>query len=139
MTRPRVVIDTNVLVSAALAPEGLEAQIFVLVAYRAVELCLSDEVLAEYRSVLARPKFAGIDAKRVSRLLSLVTEEAVMITPPQHLAVSKDEPDNRFLECAVAGRADYIITGNLRDFPKVQGRTKVVNARQFLSLFTGQA
>jgi putative PIN family toxin of toxin-antitoxin system len=136
MSRPRIVIDTNVLISAALKPSGLEAQVFVLVAYRAVELCLSAETLAEYGEVLARPKFAGLDAERVSELLDLITEEAVMVTPAQRVAASIDESDNRFLECAVAARADYLVTGNLRHFPKVHGLVKVVNARGLLELLT---
>ncbi len=134
MSRPRIVIDTNVLISAAMKPSGLEAQVFVMVAYRAVELCLSAEVLDEYREVFARPKFAGLDAERVAELLAIITDESVLVTPAQRITASIDESDNRFLECAVAGRADYLITGNLRHFPKVHGRIRVVNSRQLLEL-----
>jgi putative PIN family toxin of toxin-antitoxin system len=61
MSCPRIVIDTNVLISAAIQPRGLPAQLLELVAGRAVELCVSEEVLAEYSEVFARAKFAGLD------------------------------------------------------------------------------
>jgi putative PIN family toxin of toxin-antitoxin system len=52
MTRPRIILDTNIVISAALQPAGLPAQLLELVAYRAVELCVSEELLTEYREVL---------------------------------------------------------------------------------------
>ena len=58
MSRPRIVVDTNVLVSAAIKPNGQQALVIQLVAFRAVEMCVSEDVLAEYREVLSRPKFA---------------------------------------------------------------------------------
>jgi putative PIN family toxin of toxin-antitoxin system len=48
MSRPRIVIDTNVLISAAIQPFGLPAQLIELIAYRVFELCVSAEMLAEY-------------------------------------------------------------------------------------------
>ena len=57
MNRPRVVLDTNVIVSAAVKPGGLEERIVELVAAREIALCLSAAVLAEYEMVLARQKF----------------------------------------------------------------------------------
>ncbi|MGA2115902.1 MAG: putative toxin-antitoxin system toxin component, PIN family [Bryobacteraceae bacterium] len=109
MTRPRIVLDTNVLISTALQPRGLPAQVLELIAYDAIELCASSEILAEYREVFGRPKFAGLDPKRVDRLLTLVTEAATMVAPSNRLAESADESDNRFYECADAGQADFIV------------------------------
>ena len=57
MSRPRIVLDTNVLISAAVQPRGLPARVLELVAYSAVELCASTEILAEYYEVLGRAKF----------------------------------------------------------------------------------
>jgi putative PIN family toxin of toxin-antitoxin system len=136
MPRPRIVVDTNILVSAALQPAGLPAGLIELIGFRAVTLCLSEEILAEYREVFRRPKFARIDPERVARLLDLVAAEAVMAQPVRRSAASPDEPDNRFIECAEASHADYLVTGNTKHFPRRHGTTEVVTVRQFLNLIT---
>src|SRR2546421_12044755 len=118
MSRPRIVIDTNVLISAAIQPRGLPAQVLELVGGRAVELCVSAEVLAEYTEVFGRAKFAGLDRHRIARLLALIAEEATLVRPVSSLAESPDESDNRFYECAAAAEAAYISTGNVRHFTK---------------------
>jgi putative PIN family toxin of toxin-antitoxin system len=139
MSRPRIVLDTNVLVSAALKPAGLEAQLVELVAYRAVELCVSIEILAEYHIVFSRPKFGRLDPAHVSRLLRLIAAEATAVTPMERLSVSKHGEDNRFYECAAAANADFIITGNEKHFSKPYKNTKIVNTRQFFELLAGEA
>jgi putative PIN family toxin of toxin-antitoxin system len=53
----RVVIDTNILVSALLQPSGLPAQVFVLALGGSIQLCVSGEVYAEYEEVISRPRF----------------------------------------------------------------------------------
>jgi uncharacterized protein len=60
MKRLRIVIDTNVLISAAVKPQGRQALVVNLVAFRAVELFVSEAVLIEYREVFSRPKFARL-------------------------------------------------------------------------------
>ncbi len=134
----RIVLDTNVLISAALQPRGLPARVLEKVAYGAVELCASSEILDEYREVLSRPKFAGLDPRRVARLLTLVTEAATMVTPAGRLAESPDESDNRFYECADAAAADFIVTGNAKHFSKPYKSTRVVTARQLLDLLAAR-
>jgi putative PIN family toxin of toxin-antitoxin system len=134
MSRPRIVIDTNVLISAAIQPGGLPARVFELVAQRAVEMCVSEEVLAEYSEVLGRAKFAGLDPRRVASLLTAIVKAATLVSPANRLGESPDEPDNRFYECAAAAEADYIVTGNTRHFQKPYGTTQIVTARQLLTL-----
>ena len=63
MSRLRIVLDTNVLVSAALKPSGQQALVLHLVAFRAVEMFVSAEVMTEYREVFGRLKFARLTAK----------------------------------------------------------------------------
>jgi putative PIN family toxin of toxin-antitoxin system len=134
MSRPRIVIDTNLLISAAIQPRGLPARLLELVAARAVELCVSKEVLAEYTEVFGRAKFAGLDPRHVARLLALIAGAATLVKPANRLAESPDESDNRFYECAAAAKADYIVTGNARHFSKSYGTTKIVTVRQLLIL-----
>jgi len=137
MSRLRLVLDTNVLISAALKPSGRQAQVMELVAFRAVEMCVSEAVLAEYREVFSRPKFSNIDPKDVSRLLNLIEAEATMVTPTEKLAISKHDSDNRFYECADAATADYIVTGNNKHFTKPHNNTRIITGRQLLELLTG--
>jgi putative PIN family toxin of toxin-antitoxin system len=133
MSRPRIVIDTNVLISAAIQPHGRPARLLELVASRAVELCISEEVLAEYSEVFGRPKFAALDRRSVARLLAVIAGEATVVSPANRLAESADESDNRFYECAAAAEADYIVTGNARHFNKPYRTTKIVTVKQLLT------
>jgi uncharacterized protein len=139
MNRPRIVLDTNVLISAAINPEGHQASVVYLVASGAVELFASAEVLSEYREVFSRPKFAHLDPAAVSALLSQVESGATLVTPATRLAISKHESDNRFYECAEKAGADYIITGNRKHFTRPYKTTKIINARQLLEAVKGIA
>lgn len=136
MSRLRVVIDTNVLISAALKPSGRQALVMELVALRAVEMFISEPILAEYREVFSRPKFSRIDRKDVSRLLAMIESEATTVTPTEQLANSRHDSDNRFYECADAAAADYIVTGNNKHFTKPHKNTKIITGRQLLELLT---
>lgn len=92
--------------------------------------CISSAVLAEYRDVLSRPKLASVYA-RARELLAALERNAVAVEPVDRIAASVDEDDNRFLECAEAAGADFLITGNLRHYPTISGVTRIVNARAF--------
>jgi uncharacterized protein len=129
----RVVLDTNVIVSAHLHEEGLEATIFLLALSGTITLCVSEPILAEYEGVLRRRKFS-LDPLRVTRSLEKIRRASRRVRPKGTLTVCPDLEDNRFLECAEAGGADYLITGNKRHFPPDWGKTKVVNAREFLEI-----
>lgn len=98
MTRPRIVLDTNVLISAAVKPLGRQAVVINLVALRAVELFVSEPVLAEYREVFSRSKFARLPSAEVATLLALIESEATTVTPGTRLDISKHDSDNRFYE-----------------------------------------
>ena len=134
MNRLRIVIDTNVLISAAVKPLGRQALVINLVAFRAVELFVSEAVLAEYREVFSRPKFARLPATDVATLLALIEAEATMVTPTTRLEISKHDSDNRFYECADAAQADYIVTGNIRHFTKPYKNTQIISGRELLEL-----
>jgi putative PIN family toxin of toxin-antitoxin system len=94
MRRLRIVLDTNVLISAALKPLGHQALVLNLVALRAVELLVSEAILAEYREVFGRPKFASLPAAEVAALLALIEAAAAMVTPRTRLEISEHDSDN---------------------------------------------
>ena len=79
----RVVLDTNILISACWSPGKLEDQVVNLALAGAFTVCVTTEVWAEYREVFSRPKFSGLDSKHVSHLLALIAQEAIMVTQRQ--------------------------------------------------------
>lgn len=129
----RLVLDTNVIVSAALKPNGLSRTVLTLALTRPARLCASAEILSEYREVLARPEFKIRKGLR-QQFLKLVTNRARVILPKRRLEVSADPDDNKFLECAEAASADYLVTGNLRHFPKYWKQTKVITPGEFMNV-----
>lgn len=131
----RVVVDTNVLVSALINENGAEAAVFSLIAETKLIWCVSEAVVAEYVSVLNRPKFQELDRSKIRAALALAMagEIAMSITT---VTDSPDEPDNRFLECAEAAAAQYLVTGNKRHFPSRWKHTHIVNAPELLAALT---
>jgi len=127
----RVVLDTNVLISAALTPGGLEAGVVSAAIAGTLEVWVTAEVWAEYEEVLARPKFASVRGASLS-ILEALRLRARTTQPVAVLKTAIDPDDNRFLECAEAARADFLVTGNLRHYPAECGVTRTVNARQLL-------
>lgn len=127
----RVVLDTNVLVSAAIKTEGAEAAALDFVAQHHATLVVSEATVAEYIEVLRRPRLR-LDPARVEWLLQFIRHEGVMVAPVARLNACTDEPDNRFLECAEVADADYLVTGNKRHFPPSWKSARIVNAREFL-------
>jgi putative PIN family toxin of toxin-antitoxin system len=111
----RIVLDTNVLVSGLLNPNGNPGRVLDLFLADELTLLVDDRILSEYREVLRRPKFR-FDADDVTDLLDLIeTTGARVVAPPLEIPL-RDKPDLAFLEVAVAGRAECLVTGNIRDF-----------------------
>ena len=131
----RLVVDTNVVVSAALKPDGLQRTVILLAITRPARLYVSTPILAEYRDVLSRPELQIRKGLR-QQLLQLIRRRSHAVTPQRRLQVTSDPGDNIFLECADAARADYLVTGNTRHFPRFWKKTKIITSREFLSLVT---
>jgi putative PIN family toxin of toxin-antitoxin system len=107
---PRVVLDTNVIVSG-FGWSGPPAAILDAALDGRLVLVTSPPLLAELRRVLKYPKLAKI-IKEAPRLADLVEVSSVVVVPSRVLAVVSDETDNRVLEAAVEGAADYIVSGD---------------------------
>jgi uncharacterized protein len=129
----RLVIDTNVVISAALKPEGLQRTTFLLAITKPARLYVSQPILDEYAGVLSRPELKIRKGFR-RQLLQLIRNRGNLVVPSRRLEVSDDPDDNRFLECADAARADYLVTGNLRHFPRFWKKTKIITPREFIGL-----
>ena len=128
----RVVLDTNILVSALLSPLGPPAQVFLMTILEPnMELCISGDIYAEYEEVIRRPRL-NRSQREIETTLRTVREKGFWIKPVEKVRVCSDPDDDIFLECAQAARAEYLVTGNLRHFPAAWGSTQIVSARQFL-------
>lgn len=128
-----VVLDTNVLVSANLKADGLEAWVLALALNGRVRLMVSDPILEEYERVLLYPRLK-FSPPEVQRFLTLLRRRSIQFKPTHTVTASADEADNRFLECAEAARANFLVTGNKRHFPKRWKTTEIVNARELLNV-----
>jgi putative PIN family toxin of toxin-antitoxin system len=129
----RLVIDTNVVISAALKPEGLQRTALILVITKPALFYVSHPILKEYADVLSRPELA-IRKRIRQQLLQLVKNHSHVVKPSRRLEVCTDPDDNVFVECADAARADYLITSNQRYFPRFWKKTKIITTREFISL-----
>jgi putative PIN family toxin of toxin-antitoxin system len=129
----RVVIDTNVLVSAALKPQSLQRTTLVLALTKPMRLYASTAIREEYVQVLSRRELSIRKGLRL-QLLKLIDNRSHLVTPSVRLNVASDPDDNIFLECAEAARADYLITGNVKHFPKFWKRTAIITSREFIDL-----
>jgi putative PIN family toxin of toxin-antitoxin system len=130
----RVVLDTNVIVSAYLNQDGLPFFITKLALAGIVKLCSSEPVLAEYEGVLQRKSYP-LDRRRAKLLLDKLRSASTIVRPVGHLSETSDPDDNIFLECAQAAKADYLITGNTNHFPEDWKYTEIVTPRGFINVW----
>ncbi len=106
----RIVFDTNVLVAALVFPGGQGDAVLRRVIGGTDQLVLSRAILDELLEVLGR-KFAR-DREELAHVAVYISELSTMVSPKRRLHVVLDDPDNRILECALAGHAQAIITGD---------------------------
>ena len=128
----KVVVDTNVLVSATLFG-GNPEKILDLAEEGKIEILISEKILEEFTEVL-QEKF-GFSLSMAELAASGIREISSLITPTQRLTVIKEkEADNRVLECAVEGKAQYIVSGDTKHLQplKEYQEIKSLSPAQFL-------
>jgi putative PIN family toxin of toxin-antitoxin system len=127
----RVVVDTNILVSA-LIYHG-KPHILVLKLLEGHTVILSRQMLAELADVLTRDKFA-VKTSQVNRFLAVLVRKSKVVTPSSRFKIISEDPDDDIvLNTAYAGKAEYIVTGDrhllaLREFKRI----KIVKVAQML-------
>ena len=127
----RVVFDTNLLVSALVFPGGRAEAALLRIIEEKDRLLVSRPLMTELLDVLAR-KFER-DGEELSRVAVFIDSVSLTVKPRRRIQVLRDEPDNRVLECAVAGKADAIVTGDkallqLREYAGI----RVLPLREYL-------
>ncbi|MEW6159861.1 MAG: putative toxin-antitoxin system toxin component, PIN family [Verrucomicrobiota bacterium] len=113
----KIVLDTNIVVSGLLQSQGNPAQVLTLVLSGAIQVCHDERILAEYAEVVARPRFK-FDPKRVREVLAKLDVDGLAVDASEHSDLDlPDADDEPFLAVALAASADFLVTGNLSDYP----------------------
>jgi len=131
----KIVLDTNVLVSGLIQPLGPSGQIVRLVASGELVLCHDSRILVEYREVLVREKFR-FDPERVDALLEQIRAGGVPLAARPLAIRLPDHDDEPFLEIALAGGVQCLVTGNVKHYPaEARAGVEVLSPRSFIELY----
>ena len=141
MVKKKVVLDTNVLISSLLKPKSKARGIYRLVLRGEIEVYTSLDLISELSRVLEYPKFQFEKLEKEIFLKNLTRVAIILANPKLKINVIKeDPPDNKFLECAVEAKADYLISGDkehLLPLKNFQG-IKIISPSEFLELYQEQ-
>ena len=133
----KVVIDTNVFISAFYLPESKPAKVVLLARRKTILNVISPPILKEAERIIKKKLLW--DNSKTQGALRRIRNFSGEVHPQERLAIIADDPDNRILECAVAGQADFIISGDhhLLDLKSYQG-IKIVTPARFLEIIGGE-
>jgi putative PIN family toxin of toxin-antitoxin system len=126
----KIVLDTNVIVSALLCPQSLPAKILGLVLNGTIGIVYDNNVLVEYIDVLNSDKFK-ISRETIKVVLDFITNDGeYIISIPQNIKFA-DEDDKIFYELYKSDEVDFLITGNIKHFPKEKN---IITPREFIEI-----
>lgn len=112
----KIVLDANVYISALLSDSGSPAKIMARWERGNFEVLITKEIMDEISRVLRYPRLMKRhkkDEAKINRYLYLLAKQATLVEPDETLTVvPDDETDNRYIECAYFGKADYVISGD---------------------------
>ncbi len=136
----KAVLDANALVSGILNLNGVPAQILEFWKDKKLEMIISQDTAAELGRVLRYPRIVRLHRwgeTEIAEFLSLLRGDATEVTPLETVtAVTNDESDNRYLECAVAGGAGYLVTGDKKHLLPLKSyqNIRIITPTIFLTL-----
>ena len=133
----RLVIDTNIFISALLSASSLPAHLIMLWREGRFDLLTSADQLDELVRVTRYPKIRErLSPALAGRLINEVRDLSIVVTSPPAVNASSDPYDNYLLAMASAGAADFLLTGDKRDLLglKLFEGTKIITVRDFLTL-----
>ena len=126
----RVVIDTNVIISAALNNTGNPSEILSLISERKIQMYCNAQILAEYATVLSRGKFK-FSLEKQQRFLSRIQQVSILIDPILSNIPFLDESDRVFFDTAVISDS-ILVTGNLKHYPK---ESFILSPLQYITMY----
>jgi len=140
----RIVIDTNVLVSASLR-KGYSFKVIdeIAIDIKSFQVCLSEQILTEYYNLVFYERISNkylLFIKNISNNIEKLERAGTMFFPKRHFNVLKDVTDNKFLNLAYEAKANYLITGNRNDFSITHfEQTKILSPKKFCELYEANA
>jgi putative PIN family toxin of toxin-antitoxin system len=131
----KVVVDTNVLLSAAWRDKSPEAVVLWIAEQDDWEWLVSEDILAEYRDVLWRSKF-NLPQEKLTRWENIISKRTQLIEVSLEVEFPRDQKDAMFLACALVSHADFMITGD-PDFSEMKKLTDttIISISAFKRLF----
>ena len=144
---PRVVLDTNIFVSAAITKVGIPHRLLLAWRAGAFTVLLSEAQRREIDEVLHRPAIAdkyGLPAEELTDLLFVLDATAFPVVPRRRLPLAvRDPKDEHILAAALGGRADYLVTGDedllILDGDPRLGQLRMATPRAFLDVLASQS
>ena len=134
----KIILDTNVVVSALIQKSSPYLILQELYVDRKIELCVSEILMTEYYEVLNRPKFLRFPDFKVKAdiILSDIANNASFFNPQKKVKKLKDADDDMLLELAWECKADFLITGNTKDFTISKfKKTRIVTPTEYWELY----
>jgi putative PIN family toxin of toxin-antitoxin system len=126
----KIVLDTNIIVSAFINPKGAPGEIVSLVLAKKITICYDNKIFSEYMGILKKSKF-NFDAILVDAFLDFIKENGeYIIAEPQKIQFA-DKDDKIFYDVYKSSDAKYIITGNKKHFPREKN---IVTPREYIEL-----
>ena len=135
----KIVLDTNVFVSALINPRGKPAQILNYVFESKVRLFTSPSIIEELERVLSYPKLVkrhGLEKQELKKFVSDLLSILSLVEGKKAIELIAEDPaDNNYLSCALDAKADFIVSGdihllNLREYEGIQ----IITPSQFLEM-----
>ena len=141
MKKIKAVVDTNLMISSAIAKEGLTKTLKSMWINQEFQIVTSSNILKELERVLSYPRISKyITNEEIEEYISVVMDNAIFTKGKYQLDKIKDDPsDNKFLACAVEGKAGYIVSRDkhLRKLKDFQG-IKIIGVKEFLEILKQQ-
>lgn len=132
----RIVLDTNVLVSGLLNPNGTPGRIIDLILGRHLVLLYDDRIIGEYADVLARPEL-DIQPDQAAAILNYLRLSGEQVTAyPLKADLLPDVDDLPFAEVGISGKADALVTGNIKHFKAILGNVTILSPAQLIDKLT---
>lgn len=138
----KIILDTNIIVSLFIKRSETAKTVFDALKNNGFQLVISEAILKETLEVLSRPRIRQLtkmSKKEIRQLGLLLLENALKVKPQTKLAVCRDPFDDKFLECAVAAKADYLVSGDkdLLVLKSFRG-TAIIRLAEFMEILANQ-
>ncbi len=131
----KAVLDTNIIISGIISPNNPPWQVLSSVREKRFELCISKFIIDEATDKLITK--LGFSHATASQALAELTKSGKITKPKKSIKIIKEkDSDNRILECALAAKADYLVSGDKKHILPLKkiGKTKIVSAKEFLDI-----